>query len=119
MNVRRPPSPSPPSPAPGLPMKFLKGCLLRAMPCLALVWALSAASASAATSPKIELFSPEGTARQVRQVVARFSAPMVAVGDPRLPDPFDVSCPASGHGRWADATNLAYDFYQDLHSRDF
>ena len=114
VNARRPPSPSSPSPAPGLPMKFLKGCLLRAMPCLALVWALSAASASAATSPKIELFSPEGTARQVRQVVARFSAPMVAVGDPRLPDPFDVSCPASGRGRWADATNWAYDFDEDL-----
>src|SRR5258706_15412389 len=95
-------------------MKFLKGCLLRAMPCLALVWALSAASASAATSPKIELFSPEGTARQVRQEAARFCGPMGEMGDPRLPDPFDVSCPASGRGPWADATNRAYDFDEEL-----
>ncbi|HEY1726698.1 MAG TPA: MG2 domain-containing protein [Steroidobacteraceae bacterium] len=50
----------------------------------------------------------------MRQVVARFSAPMVALGDPRLQDPFVIDCPASGRGRWADPSNWVYDFDQDL-----
>ncbi len=63
--------------------------------------------------PHVEFFSPEGEMREVRQVVARFSEPMVTLGDPRLPNPFDVSC-AAGQGRWADARNWVYDFDADL-----
>jgi uncharacterized protein YfaS (alpha-2-macroglobulin family) len=66
------------------------------------------------SSASVELFSPQGTARQVRQVTARFTAPMVTLGDPRLPDPFDVRCPAAGQGRWADPRNWVYDFDEDL-----
>lgn len=66
------------------------------------------------TGARVELFSPEGEIREVRQVTARFSAPMVALGDPRLADPFDVDCPATGKGRWADARNWVYDFDADL-----
>ena len=62
----------------------------------------------------VELFSPPGAARQVRQVTARFTTPMVTLGDPRLPDPFDVSCPGAGQGRWADPRNWVYDFDEDL-----
>src|SRR5262249_7747623 len=50
----------------------------------------------------------------VRQVTARFSAAMVAIGDPRLADPFSVNCAAPGKGRWADARNWVYDFDADL-----
>jgi hypothetical protein len=71
-------------------------------------------AAARGSAPRVELFSPEGTAKQVRQAVARFSVPMVALGDPRLADPFDVDCPAPGHGRWADARNWVYDFDADL-----
>jgi hypothetical protein len=39
---------------------------------------------------------------------------MVALGDPRLPDPFTVECNAKGHGRWADTRNWVYDFDDDL-----
>jgi hypothetical protein len=39
---------------------------------------------------------------------------MVSFGDPRLPDPFDVACPAKGQGRWADGRNWVYDFDADL-----
>ncbi len=76
----------------------------------------SAALAAAADSPspRVELFSPEGTTKAVRQVLVRFSVPMVALGDPRLPDPFTVSCPAPGSGRWADPNNWVYDFSADL-----
>jgi alpha-2-macroglobulin len=71
--------------------------------------------AQAADSPAtVELFSPQGTVREVRQVTARFTAPMVALGDPRLADPFEVKCPVAGQGRWADARNWVYDFAEDL-----
>jgi alpha-2-macroglobulin len=30
---------------------------------------------------------------------------VVKLGDPRLPDPFLVNCPATGKGRWADGRN--------------
>ena len=70
--------------------------------------------ASAAATAELIGFSPRGTVRDVRQVTARFSVSMVALGDPRLPDPFNIDCPASGKGRWADPTNWVYDFDEDL-----
>ena len=68
----------------------------------------------AAVAARVEHFSPQDTSRQVRQVTARFSTPMVALGDPWLPDPFSVDCSASGKGRWADGRNWVYDFDADL-----
>ena len=75
---------------------------------------LCLATTSPARAQEIESFSPEGYVRQVRQAAARFTAPMVALGDPRLPDPFEVDCPAKGKGRWADDRNWLYDFDEDL-----
>ncbi|HVY24208.1 MAG TPA: MG2 domain-containing protein [Steroidobacteraceae bacterium] len=67
-----------------------------------------------ADAPRIEFFSPQGYMKQVRQVTVRFSANMVALGDPRLADPFDIRCDAKGKGRWADTRNWVYDFDEDL-----
>lgn len=67
-----------------------------------------------ALSAQVSSFSPQGTIKDVRQVSARFSDPMVRFGDPRLPDPFDIDCAAVGKGRWADARNWVYDFEADL-----
>ena len=54
--------------------------------CLALFFA---AAVPAAAEPRVVGFSPEGTVKEVRQVTARFSEPMVALGDPRsASDPF-------------------------------
>ena len=39
---------------------------------------------------KVESFSPQGQIKDVRQVVARFSQPMVSFGDPRSEAPFDI-----------------------------
>jgi hypothetical protein len=39
---------------------------------------------------------------------------MVAFGDPRLPEPFDIDCAARGRGRWADTRNWVYDFESNL-----
>lgn len=67
-----------------------------------------------AVEPQVEMFSPEGTAKEVRQVTARFSAQMVTFGDPRLLSPFDVKCPEKGRGRWIDGRTWSYDFEKDL-----
>ena len=65
-------------------------------------------------SATVEVFSPQGTVKDVRQVAVRFSEPMVAFGDPRLPEPFDIDCAARGRGRWADTRNWVYDFESNL-----
>ncbi len=65
--------------------------------------------------PQVEMFSPQGTVKGVRQVSARFSEQMVPFGDPRgLIDPFDIICPEKGTSRWADGKNWVYDFEKDL-----
>lgn len=88
---------------------------------IGIVLQLVAATVFAQTEPEpsavpaeVEMFSPQGEMRDARQAMARFSVPMVALGDPRLPDPFVVSCPGSGKGRWADGRNWVYDFDADL-----
>ncbi len=69
--------------------------------------------------PQVEVFTPQGQAKGVRQVAVRFTEPMVAFGDPRLPEPFTVRCEGDaerlkGRGRWADQKNWGYDFEADL-----
>ena len=73
----------------------------------------SATSAEMAES-KIEVFSPQGTVKNIRQVSARFSLPMARFGDLRLEEPFIVECPMKGTGRWVDGRNWVFDFEQDL-----
>ncbi|MGH6612264.1 MAG: alpha-2-macroglobulin, partial [Burkholderiaceae bacterium] len=63
---------------------------------------------------KVESFSPQGQVKGVRQVVARFSQPIVSFGDPRSEPPFEISCPAKGVARWTDARNWLFDFEHDL-----
>lgn len=70
--------------------------------------------APATAAVTVQSFSPQDEIKAVRQVSARFSEPMVAFGDPRLESPFDISCPATGNGHWADARNWVYDFDDDL-----
>ena len=67
-----------------------------------------------AHAAEVEFFSPSGEVKKVRQVAVRFSEQMVAFGDPREVNPFDITCPAAGKGRWADQRNWIYDFEQDL-----
>jgi hypothetical protein len=65
--------------------------------------------------PQVEMFSPQGTVKGVRQVSVRFSEQMVPLGDPRgLIEPFDIACPEKGTGRWADGKNWIFDFEKDL-----
>ncbi|HWR58355.1 MAG TPA: MG2 domain-containing protein, partial [Thermodesulfovibrionales bacterium] len=62
----------------------------------------------------VEMFSPKGTVKGVRQVSVRFSEQMVPFGDPRLVEPFDIACPEKGKARWADGKNWIYDFDKDI-----
>lgn len=70
--------------------------------------------AVAASAAQVDVFSPQGEVKGVRQVAVRFSEAMVAFGDPRLPEPFEIDCPAPGAARWADQKNWVYDFARDL-----
>jgi uncharacterized protein YfaS (alpha-2-macroglobulin family) len=85
--------------------------LLRVRYLVLLCWCWCA-GVSAQTA--VELFSPSGTVREVRQATARFSAPMVPFGDLRAPTPFEVDCPVAGTSRWVDERTWAYDFERDL-----
>jgi len=65
--------------------------------------------------PSIEMFSPQGTVKGVRQMSVRFSEQMVPFGDPRgLVEPFDIICPEKGTSRWADGKNWVFDFEKNL-----
>lgn len=67
-------------------------------------------------APEVIAFSPEGTVKQVRQVMARFGEQMVAFGDLRVADPFVVECAEKGSGRWIDGASWSYDFERDVPS---
>ncbi len=88
--------------------------MLRRFLTLILFYLIAAIPLPASAQSIIEGFSPQGTVKNVRQVKARFTEPMVAFGDPRLADPFDINCPLKGQGRWIDARNWSYDFPHDL-----
>jgi len=88
--------------------KFSAGVILS----LFLVFSFS--STFAQGDPGIEIFSPQGTVKSVRQVAARFSEQIVPFGDPRLVEPFDITCSEKGQARWADGKNWIYDFDRDL-----
>jgi alpha-2-macroglobulin len=67
------------------------------------------------SDPQVKQFTPQGTVKHVRQVSARFSDPMVPLGDPRsIVDPFAIDCPEPGTARWADSLTWLYDFTRDL-----
>ncbi|HNZ91143.1 MAG TPA: MG2 domain-containing protein, partial [Acidovorax sp.] len=67
---------------------------------------------------QINRFSPQGEVARVRQVVARFDAAVVPLGDPKAPAPLSLSCsdaPATqGQGRWTSEREWVFDFDNDL-----
>lgn len=82
--------------------------------CLLLA-AASPFAARTAASPRVVSFTPEGLAKGVRQVVARFDADMIPLGDPRVAaDAFQVDCGEPGRARWVTAREWVYEFARDL-----
>lgn len=79
------------------------------------VWLLMVSAGFAQEGAQIEMFSPQGFVKNVRQVSVRFSEQMVPFGDPRsLSDPFEISCKEKGSSRWADGKNWIFDFDRDI-----
>ncbi len=68
----------------------------------------------ASSEPSIKSFAPEGTVKDLRQVSAIFSEPMVALGSTAEDAPFDIYCQLSGKGRWIDGMTWVYDFGTNL-----
>ena len=64
-----------------------------------LALALSPALAFGDNSPHITVATPGVGNGSIERFTARFSQPMVALGDPRAPSPFDVTCAVGGQGR--------------------
>ncbi|KPF57636.1 hypothetical protein IP88_16675 [alpha proteobacterium AAP81b] len=58
---------------------------------------------------RVEVFLPMGAVAGPEQISVRFSTPMVALGDPRLPAPITGNCSQGATGRWADAYSYAID----------
>lgn len=75
---------------------------------------LAQSGAESRKAAAVEAFSPQGGAKAVRQVQARFSLPLVALGDPRAAAPFEVDCPVAGSGTWLDDRTWIYDFVRAL-----
>ncbi len=72
-------------------------------------------AALAAGPPRVASFSPQGAAKQVQQVAATFSEPMVPFGDPgHATAPFRIDCPRPGSSRWIDERSWVYDFLSPL-----
>src|SRR5688572_15700727 len=69
---------------------------------------------AAGAAPAVELFTPQGVAKNVTQVRARFTADVVKFGDPYASAPFRVECPAEGTGRWLEPREWVYDFKEAL-----
>ncbi len=72
------------------------------------------AGLAAGEDAQVVLFTPQDEVKGVRQVQARFSEQIVPFGAMVPLEPFDVSCPEKGRGRWADGKNWIYDFDRDL-----
>ncbi len=88
--------------------------LVLSLPFFILIALIPALAREVQAAAQIEHFSPQGTVKEIRQVTARFSEPMVSFGDPRLADPFDIRCVEKGQGRWIDARTWSYNFDRDL-----
>lgn len=76
-------------------------------------WMAASVQVQAAT---VNLFSPQGEIRQVRQVIVSFSESMRPFGDLRGDAPFDIVCDEKGAGRWVDDKQWSWDFDRDLPS---
>jgi hypothetical protein len=102
-------------------MGFLAASALPVVLAAAFAAALAPVGAASAQggAARVDRFVPEGDvkggAKGVREVSARFSERMTALGDPRVArDLFDVDCPEKGQARWADGRTWVYVFARDL-----
>jgi uncharacterized protein YfaS (alpha-2-macroglobulin family) len=89
----------------------MRGLLIRLAPLLLL---LGSVASSQSGGPRVLNAGPSSGSAAVTSFVVRFSAPMVALGEPRARGPFDVACATGGSGRWVDQANYVYEFVKAL-----
>ena len=65
-------------------------------------------------APSVILATPGIGDGAIERFTARFSQPMVALGDPRAASPFAVDCAVAGEGRWVDQQTFVHDFATPL-----
>ncbi|MES2055632.1 MAG: MG2 domain-containing protein [Pseudomonadota bacterium] len=76
--------------------------------------ALAPVAAFGDNSPQVIMATPGIGGGAIERFTARFSQPMVALGDPRATGPFDVTCPVAGDGRWVDPQTFVHEFKNPL-----
>jgi len=76
--------------------------------------ALAPVAALGDNSPQVILATPGIGDGAIERFTARFSQPMVALGDPRATSPFGVTCAVGGEGRWVDPQTFVYEFANGL-----
>ena len=79
---------------------------------LALVLAPLAARGD--NSPSVTLATPGIDDGAIERFTARFSQPMVALGDPRAAAPIEVACAIGGEGHWVDQQTFVWEFARGL-----
>ena len=89
----------------------MRGVLKRLAPVLLL---LASVASSQGGGPSVLSAGPGNDSGGFRSFQIRFSAPMVALGEPRARGPFDVDCPVAGSGRWSDQQSYSYEFAAPL-----
>lgn len=75
------------------------------------------ATTGPALAARIDRVQPSGEVDQARQVVVRFSAPVVPLGDAKRPPPVGLRCDGAapaGDGRWSDARTWLFDLRSPL-----
>ncbi len=86
--------------------------LLAKLGALALI--LAPVAAFGDNTPTVILAQPGIGGGAIERFTARFSQPMVPLGDPRAASPFTVECAVSGEGRWVDQQTFVHEFASPL-----
>lgn len=86
--------------------------LLAKLGALALI--LAPVAAFGDNTPTVILAQPGIGNGAIERFTARFSQPMVPLGDPRAASPFAVECAVAGKGRWVDQQTFVHEFAQPL-----
>ncbi|MFM1847315.1 MAG: hypothetical protein RL417_789, partial [Pseudomonadota bacterium] len=98
-------------------MKMSAFSVVRALVICGWCLGVGAPGVSAEGPLKVTSFSPNGVARDVRQVQVVFSENVVPFSDGVSSlQPFEVSCGEHGKSRWLDERTWLYEFPQDLPS---
>src|ERR1700754_540327 len=79
-----------------------------------LALAIAPVAAFGDNSPQVVMATPGIGNGAIERFTARFSQPMVALGDPRAAAPFDVKCGMDGEGRWVDQQTYVWEFKSPL-----